>query len=76
MRRTYGGDLESVQVLMGYRADNDIRDSLDRRPLDMHISSTNDQGNGSLSRDHAGTSEEWEEASVTSSQLGSVDKAN
>ena len=60
---------------MGYRTDDDIRNNLGRRPLDMPISSTNNQGNGSPSSDRVGTSE-WEEVSVAPSQLGSVDKAN
>ena len=70
------GDLDSVQILMGYGADDDIRDNLGRRPLDMRSSRTNAQSHGSPASDHTGTSQEWEKVSVTSSQSESVDGAN
>lgn len=70
------GDLDSVQILMGHGADDDIRDNLGRRPLDMHSSRTNAQSHGSPASDHTGTSQEWEKVSVTSPQLDSVDRAN
>ena len=74
------GDLASVGVLKGYGADEDIRDNLGRRPLDMCIPSTNDPGRGSPSSDSTSSSaqrptaseEDWERVSVPSSQPGSL----
>jgi len=73
------GDLDSVGILKGYGADEDIQDNLGRRPLDMYIPSTNDPGRGSPLSDHTPspaqrptTSEgDWERVSMASSQLGS-----
>jgi len=70
------GDLDSVGILKGYGADEDIQDNLGRRPLDMYISSTNDPGRGSPSSDRASSSvqrhtageEGWGRDSMTSSQ--------
>jgi len=71
------GDLESAGILKGYGADEDVRDNLGRRPADMYIPRTNDQGNESPSSDRtsssvqiSGTGDEWDLASVTSSQSG------
>ena len=72
------GDLDSVEVLKGYGADEDIEDNLGRRPLDMY--STNDPGRGSPSSDCTSSSaqrpttssEDWERVSVPSSQPGSL----
>ena len=74
------GDLDSVGVLQGYGADEDIEDNLGRRPLDMCITSTHDPGRGSPSSDRTSSSaqrptaseEDWERVSVTSSQPGSL----
>jgi hypothetical protein len=73
------GDLDSVGILKGYRADEDIEDNLGRRPLDMYIPSTNDLGKGSPSSDCTSSSaqipttgeEDWETVSMASSQSGS-----
>ena len=45
------GDLDSVGILKGYGADEDIQDDLGRRPLDMYTLSTSDPGGGSPSSD-------------------------
>ena len=45
------GDLDSVGILKGYGADEDIQDNLGRRPLDMYIPSTSGPGRGSPSSD-------------------------
>ena len=74
------GDLDSVEVLKSYGADEDIEDNLGRRPLDMYIPSTNDLGRGSPSSDctsrssqRPNTSEgDWERVSMASSQPGSL----
>ena len=73
------GDLDSVQVLKGYGADEDIEDTLGRRPLDMYLQSTNDLGKSSPSSDCTSSSaqvpsareEEWEMISMAPSQPGS-----
>ena len=72
------GDLDSVRVLKGYGADENIEDTLGRRPLDMKTQSTNGLGKGSPLGGHISTSvqlsrawEHCEKASVASSQLGS-----
>ena len=70
------GDLDSVRVLKGYGADEDIQDNLGRRPLDMYTPSTN---RGSPSSDHTSSSSQrlttgegdWERVSMASSQPGS-----
>ena len=70
------GDLDSVRVLKGYGADENIEDTLGRRPLDMYARGT---GKGSPLSGHISTSvqlsraweEQWEEVTVASSQLGS-----
>ena len=72
------GDLDSVGVLKGYGADEDIQDNLGRRPLDMYTPSTNDLGFGSPSSDRTSSSsqrpttdeEDWERVPI-SSQPGS-----
>ena len=72
------GDLDSVGVLKGYGADEDIQDNLGRRPLDMYTPSTNDLGRGSPSSDRTSSSsqrpttdeEDWERVPVASSQPG------
>ena len=74
------GDLDSVWVLKGYGADEDIEDNLGRRPLDMYIPSTNDLGTGSPSSDRTASStqrpsaslEDWEMVLMASSQPGSL----
>ena len=74
------GDLDSVEVLKGYGADEDIEDNLGRRPLDMYIPSTNDPGRSSPSSDRTSSSaqrpiassEDWERVSMTSSPPGSL----
>ena len=74
------GDLDSVWVLKGYGADEDIQDNLGRRPLDMHIPSTNDLGRGSPSSDCTSSSiqgpndseEDWERVSMAPSQPDSL----
>ena len=73
------GDLDSVRVLKSYGADENIEDTLGRRPLDMYTQSTNGLGKGSPLSGHIPTSvqlsraweEQWEKVSVASSQLGS-----
>ena len=73
------GDLDSVEVLRGYGADEDIQDNLGRRPLDMYTPSTNDLSSGSPSSDRTSSSsqrpttgeEDWERVSMASSQPGS-----
>ena len=73
------GDLDSVEVLKGYGADEDIEDNFGRRPLDMFIPSTNDLGRGSPSSDRTSSSaqrpttseEDWESVSMASSQPSS-----
>ena len=73
------GDLDSVGILKGYGADEDIQDNLGRRPLDMYIPSTNDPGRGSPSSDRTSSSvqrptageEGWGRDSMASSQPGS-----
>ena len=72
------GDLDSVRVLKGYGADEDIEDTLGRRPLDMYTQRTNGLGKGSPLSGHISTLsqlsrawEHYEKVSVTSSQLGS-----
>ena len=73
------GDLDSVRVLKGYGADEDIQDTLGRRPLDMYIQSTNDPGETSPSSACTSSSAqvpsareaEWEMISMASSQPGS-----
>jgi len=73
------GDLDSVGILKGYGADEDIQDNLGRRPLDMYIPSTNDPGRGSPLSDHTPSStqrptaseEDRERVSMASSQPGS-----
>ena len=70
------GDLDSVGILKGYGADEDIQDNLGRRPLDMYIPSTNDPSGGSPSSDCTSSSaqrptaseEDWERVSMVSSQ--------
>ena len=74
------GDLDSVGILKGYGADEDIQDNLGRRPLDMYIPSTNDPGRGSPSSDRTSSSVERPTAgeggcgrdSMASSQPGSL----
>jgi len=72
------GDLDSVGILKGYGADEDIQDNLGRRPLDMYIPSTNDPGRGSPSSDRTSISvqrptgeEDWERVSMAPSQPSS-----
>ena len=73
------GDLDSVGVLKGYGADEDIEDNLGRRPLDIYTPSTNDLSRGSPSSDRTSSSsqrttsgeEDWENVSIASSQPGS-----
>jgi hypothetical protein len=72
------GDLDSVGVLKGHRADEVIEDNLSRRPLDMYTLSTNDLGKGSPSSDRTSSSaqmptagEEWETVSMSNSQSDS-----
>ena len=59
------GDLDSVRVLKGYGADEDIQDNLGRRPSDMYIQTTNDLGEESPLSDRTSSSAElssaWEE---------------
>jgi len=70
------GDLDSVGILKGYGADEDIQDNLGRRPLDMYIPSINDPSGGSPSSDCTSSSaqrptaseEDWERVSMVSSQ--------
>ena len=50
------GDLDSVGILKGCGAGEDIQDSLGRRPLDMYISGTNDPGNDSPLSDRTSSS--------------------
>ena len=71
------GDLDSVRVLKGYGADEDIQDTLGRRPLDMYLQNTNDLGKTSPSSDCTSSSaqipsarEEWEMISMASFQPG------
>ena len=74
------GDLDSVGVLKGYGADEDIQDTLGRRPLDMYIPSMNDPGRASPLSDHTSSSaqiptageEDWERVSMASPQPGSL----
>ena len=74
------GDLDSVWVLKGYGADEDIQDNLGRRPSDMYIPSTNDLGGGSPSSDRTSSSvqrpnaseEDWERVSMPPSQPDSL----
>ena len=72
------GDLDSVRVLKGYGADEDIEDTLGRRPLDMYIQSTDNLGESSpssactsSSAQVPSTREEWEMISMASSEPGS-----
>ena len=73
------GDLDSVQVLKGYGADEEIEDTLGRRPSDMYTQSTDDLGKSSSSSDHTSSlaqlssawEEQWVKLSVTPSQPGS-----
>jgi hypothetical protein len=73
------GDLDSVGILKGNGADEDIQDNLGRRPLDMYIPSPNDPGRHSPSSDRTSSSaqgptageEDWESVSRASSQPGS-----
>jgi len=73
------GDLDSVGILKGYGADEDIQDNLGRRPLDMYISSMNDPGRGSPSSDRtsssvqrpSASSKDWERVLMASSQPSS-----
>jgi len=70
------GDLDSVGVLKGYGADEDIQDTLGRQPLDMYIPSTNDPSRASPSSDHTSRSaqiptageDDWEMVSMAPSQ--------
>jgi len=71
------GDLDSAGILKGYGADEDIRDNLSRRPVEMYIPRTTDQGKDPPSSDHtsssvqiSGTGDEWEQVSTTPSQSG------
>ena len=50
------GDLDSVGILKGYGADEDIQDNLGRRPLDMYTLSTSDPGRCSPSSDRTSSS--------------------
>ena len=73
------GDLDSVQVLKGYGADEDIEDSLGRRPLDMYTQSMNNLGKRSPSSDHTSSlaqlssawEAQWMGLSLAPSQPGS-----
>ena len=73
------GDLDSVGILKGYGADEDIQDNLGRRPLDMYTLSTSDPGRGSPSSDRTSSSaqrptageEDYETVSMASSQPSS-----
>ena len=72
------GDLDSVWVLKGYGADEDILDTLSRRPLDMYLQNTNDLGKSSPLSDCSSSlaqvpsaQKEWEMISMASSQPGS-----
>jgi len=67
------GDLDSVGILMGYGADEDIRDNIGRRPLDVYIQRTNAQNQGSPSSDP--TSDGWEKISQSGS-VGDHNSAN
>ena len=69
------GDLDSVGILTGCGADEDIQDSLGRRPLDMYISRTNDLGNDAPLSDRTSSSAQGptsgdEIVSMTSQQGG------
>jgi hypothetical protein len=74
------GDLDSVGILKGYGADEDIEDNLGRRPLDMYTPSTSDLGKGSPSSDRTSSSaqmptageEDWEALSMAFLQSCSV----
>lgn len=59
------GDLNAVRILKSYGADEDVKDSLGRRPEDMYIP----RENGSPTSDRS--SDEWEKVSPPSSQQGS-----
>ena len=73
------GDLDSVGILKGYGADEDIQDNLGRRPLDMYTLSTSDPGRDSPSSDRTSSSaqkpaaseEDCETVSMASSQPSS-----
>ena len=73
------GDLDSVGILKGYGADEDIQDNLERRPLDMYTPSTSDTSRGSPLSDRISSSaqrptageEDCETVSMASSQPSS-----
>ena len=70
------GDLDSVGILKGYGADEDIQDDLGRRPVDMYIPRMNDLNERSPSSHPTSGSpqmpssdeEDWEKVSIASSQ--------
>ena len=62
------GDLGAVQILQGYGADEDVQDSLGRRPLDMYIPRENiPREKGSPSSDR--TTDDGEKVSDVSSSF-------
>ena len=62
------GDLRAVQILQGYGADEDVQDSLGRRPSDMYFPRENiPRENGSPSSDR--TADDWEKVSEVSSSF-------
>jgi len=65
-------DFDSVRVLKGYGADEDIQDSLGRRPLDMYMLSTNNPGKGSPSSDRTSSSAQVPSTDEDDSQSSSL----
>jgi hypothetical protein len=67
------GDLDSVRILKGYGADEDVQDCLGRRPLDMYIprekTSPSGDRTSSSARIPSAIGDDWEELSAASSSF-------
>jgi len=63
------GDLESVRILQGYGADEDIQDCLGRRPVDMYIPKEKGSPWSGRTPSAAQMPEDWENLSNASSSF-------